>query len=102
MCFRAKFLFKIPLVLIAIAVVGWIVMILWNWIVPYLFVGAHAIDYARALGLLVLSRILFGGFHGRRDHKHWRRWKHMTPSEREQLYRAASRGRHRDAMGGGE
>ncbi len=98
MGFRARFLWKVPLVLLAIAVLGWIVMSLWNWIVPHLFVGAQAIDYARAIGLLVLSRILFGGFHGRRDHKHWRRWKRMTPWEREQLRRAASGGRHGDVV----
>lgn len=102
MRFRARFLFKLPLVLIAIVALGWIVMTLWNWIIPYLFVGSHPIDFARAIGLLVLSRILFGGFHSHREHKHWRRWKHMTPSEREQLYRATTAGRHRDVAEGGE
>ena len=50
--------------LIAIGVLGWVVMMLWNWVMPALFVGARTIDFAHALGLLVLSRILFGGFAG--------------------------------------
>jgi hypothetical protein len=85
---RLRFLGGALLVLVGIALLGWMVMVLWNWVVPALFVGARAIDYAHALALLVLSRILFGGFrghggwHGRR---HWRRWEQMTPEEREQF-----------------
>jgi hypothetical protein len=67
------------------------VMILWNAVIPGLFVGSHSIDYVHAVGLLVLSRILFGGFRGhgawRRRH-HWRRWEAMTPEEREQFSRS--------------
>ncbi|MGC1548415.1 MAG: hypothetical protein WA777_07785 [Rhodanobacter sp.] len=96
MSFRRKLFFKVPLILIVIAILGWIVMSLWNWIIPYLFVGAHAIDYARAIGLLVLSRILFGGFHGHRQHKPWRRWKQMTPEEREHLYKTVAGVRQHD------
>ena len=38
------------------------VMILWNWLVPTLF-GLPAISVWQALGLLILSKILFG--------RHW-------------------------------
>lgn len=102
MRFPGRFLFKLPLLLVAIVVLGWIVKALWNWIIPYLFVGTHPIDYARAIGLLILSRILVGGFHGHREHKQWRRWKHMTHSEKEQLYRAATDRWHHDTAEGGE
>ena len=37
---------------------------LWNWLMPTIF-GLPAISFWQALGLLVLSRILFGGFAGR-------------------------------------
>lgn len=78
---------KAVFVLVAIGVLGWGVMLLWNWVVPALFVGARAIDFAHALGLLVLSRILFGGFRGHgggwRQRRHWRKWEAMTPEERE-------------------
>jgi hypothetical protein len=75
------------LFLVAAAVLGWVVMMLWNAVVPVVFVGGRVIDYWHALGLLVLSRILFGGFRGRGGWKgrRWRRWEAMTSEEREQL-----------------
>lgn len=50
---------------IGIAVLGWVVMLLWNWLLPALFVGVSPLGYGQALGLLLLCKILFGGFHGR-------------------------------------
>jgi hypothetical protein len=84
---RAKFFVKGVLVVVMIAVLGLVVMNLWNWVVPGLFGDAHPIDYPRALGLLVLCRILFGGFRGRGGcrGRQWHRWQRMTPEEREQL-----------------
>ena len=43
---------------------GEVVRRLWNWLLPPLF-GLPAITFWQALGLLLLSRILFGGFGGR-------------------------------------
>ena len=40
---------------------GEIVLLLWNWLLPPLF-GIREITFWQALGLLVLCRILFGGF----------------------------------------
>ena len=85
---KARFLGKAALALVAVAAMGGVVMLLWNAVVPALFVDARSIDYLHALGLLILSRILFGGFrghggwHGRR---HWDKWQAMTPQEREQF-----------------
>ncbi|WP_322013198.1 hypothetical protein [Paraburkholderia sp. J12] len=93
MRYRRFFFFKALMVIAFIAVLGLIVMRLWNWVIPDLVSGAHAIDYPRAIGLLVLSRILFGGFrgHGRcREHKPWHRWQRMTQAERDQLRNMAS------------
>jgi uncharacterized membrane protein len=42
---------------------GGIVMLLWNSLLPVLF-GLRAISFWQALGILVLCRILFGGFGG--------------------------------------
>ncbi|AZQ51918.1 hypothetical protein [Burkholderia cenocepacia] len=95
MNFRIRCAGKALLVVVAIGVLGWVVMMLWNWVMPGLFVGARTIDFAHALGLLVLSRILFGGFRGHRGRhgrRHWRKWEAMTPEEREQ-FRAAWRSR---------
>jgi hypothetical protein len=95
MMFRRKLLAKALLIVPIIALLGWIVMRLWNWILPGLIVDAHVIDYPRAIGLLVLCRILFGGFRGHgggcHKHRHWEQWQHwqrMTPQEREQLRNA--------------
>ena len=72
------------------AVFGWVVMSLWNWLMPGLF-GLHLITYWQALGLLILSKILFGGFRGGHGHNmQWRRrmmerWEQMSPEEREKF-----------------
>ena len=85
------------LVLLVLAVLSFVVMSLWNWLMPGLF-ALHLIGFWQALGLLVLSKILFGGFRGGRGpHMHWRgrmmeRWAKMTPEEREK-FREGTRGR---------
>jgi hypothetical protein len=85
MRFRRKIFAKLLLIVIVIALLGWIVMRLWNWIIPTLIVDAHVIDYPHAIGLLVLCRILFGGFRGGGGCHKRMQWQRMTPQEREQL-----------------
>ena len=74
MKFALHILKKIVLVLLAAVLFGWFVMALWNWLMPAVFPGVGLLDFPHAIGLLVLSRILFGGFrhggHGR-WHAHW-------------------------------
>ncbi len=41
--------------------VGMIIMLLWNCLIPAIF-GLKAITYLQALGIFLLSRILFGSF----------------------------------------
>jgi hypothetical protein len=71
-----------------IAALGWVVMQLWNWLLPVVFTGAHTIGYVQAIGLLALCKILFGsmgchkGCHGR---GHQRHLEEMTPEEREKV-----------------
>lgn len=76
------------MVIVALVLFGFVVMGLWNWLMPPIF-GLRVITFWQALGLVILSKILFGGFHhGRRGgRKHWRRrmqerWEKMTPEER--------------------
>jgi hypothetical protein len=75
---------------LAVALLGYVVMSLWNAVLPAV-TGLHAITFVQALGLLVLSRILFGGLRGwGRRGGHWRarmqaRWQQMTPEERERF-----------------
>jgi len=81
---------------LAVAVLGFVTMTLWNWLMPDLF-GWRAIGFGQALGLLILSRLLLGGFHGGPGrHMRWRhrmreRWEQMTPEERER-FRESLRG----------
>ena len=82
--------------LLFVAVFSFFVMQLWNWLMPAVF-GWHAITYWQALGLLVLSKILFGGFRGG-PQRHWgwrrrmmERWDQMTPEERDK-FRQSMRG----------
>lgn len=79
--------FKIALIVIAgIAALGWVIMLLWNCLMPNLFEGVKQIGYWQALGIFVLSKILFGAGHGHcRWRGHHRHWESMTPEEREQL-----------------
>jgi hypothetical protein len=80
---------------LAVAVFGFVVMSLWNWLIPGL-TGWHALGFVQALGLLVLCRVLFGGFgRGGFMHRGMRaRFERMTPEEREQ-FRARFQGRCR-------
>lgn len=83
----------VVLVTLFIGVFGWVFMVLWNALIPEIF-GVRALNYWQALGLLVLSRILFGGGRGFGGH-HWKqrmhaRWESMTPEERER-FRSAMR-----------
>lgn len=79
----------LPFGVLFLAVFGFVVMSLWNWLVPALF-GLRAIGYWQALGLVVLSRILFGGRGAMVQAGSWRRrmrdrWEGMTPEERERF-----------------
>lgn len=78
--------------IVAATALGFIVKALWNALIPAIF-GLHTITFWQALGLLILAKILFGGFH-RHGHygggRAWRqkmkeRWEHMTPEERDRF-----------------
>ena len=82
------------LFIIAVLLFGGAVMILWNELLPAVL-GVNPITFWQALGILVLSRILFGGFGNRGGwrrgrHFQWRKnmhdkWANMTPEEREKF-----------------
>jgi hypothetical protein len=46
--------------LLFVSIGGWVVMLLWNWLMPELF-GLKTLSYWQAWGLLILSSILFKG-----------------------------------------
>lgn len=76
---------------IAIFIFGGVVMLLWNnALVPVLHVST--VTFWQALGILVLSKILFSSFSGGRGRSYptWRqriqqKWNNMRPEEREQF-----------------
>ncbi len=83
---------KFAVMALAFAILlGFVVMWLWNWLMPSLF-ALPRIGYWQAVGLFFLSKLLFGGFRGGHGgHRmHWRnrmfeRWEKMTPEEREKF-----------------
>lgn len=78
----------IVLAVVAVVVLGYVVMRLWNWLLPPL-AGWHAIGFGQAVGLLVLCRILFGGIRGRGGwgwrHRMHERFAQLSPEERERF-----------------
>ena len=79
--------------LVIIAALSFVVMLLWNWLIPGI-IGWSAASYWQAIGLLALSRILLGGLgrHGRHNHfLHGRdnpvreKWIKMSPEERKEF-----------------
>lgn len=75
-----------------LAAMGALTMLLWNALVPELFRGP-VLNFWQAVGLLVLSHLLFRGGLKHGGGWHHRRWKQgmqerlatMTPEEREQF-----------------
>jgi hypothetical protein len=92
-----KLLLLVPIGILAISIFGFGVMSLWNWLVPALF-GGKLITFWQALGMLVLSRILVGGFSRPRV---VHRWEQLTPEEREKFRAAMERRRCGGAEPGG-
>jgi hypothetical protein len=87
---KRKWFLLAPLgIAVFIAIGGEVVLHLWNWLLPALF-GWREITFWQAVGLLALSRILFGGFGGGCHRSGYRRrmgerWEQMTPEEREKF-----------------
>jgi len=81
---------KFALLLVAAcAAVGYVVMRLWNWLVPGLF-GGPVVSFAQALGLFILGRLLFGRFGGGGGRRmgwgrRMRGWRRLSPEERQKL-----------------
>lgn len=92
---KRKLLYMIPLGILGIAaflgIFGGIVMLLWNNVLAVVL-HISTINFWQAVGILVLSKILFGGFRGCRwgRKREWKekmqqRWGNMTPEEREKF-----------------
>ena len=89
---RLRLLWIAPVALIFLALFGYLLMTLWNWLMPAIF-GLGTITYWQAWGVLILSKLIFGGFHGSGRGGNWRhrmmeRCERMTPEEREKFRQA--------------
>jgi hypothetical protein len=83
----------LPIALAAgIFIFGSIVMYLWNAVLPDTL-GVHNISFLQAVGILVLSKILFGGFPHGRGHREFyihkkelrEKWMSLSPEEKERM-----------------
>ena len=90
-----KILGCIVIALFIASLMGYVVMQLWNHVLVGI-VAVPVIDFWQAIGLLVLSKILFGGIKGRwggpgcGGNGGWKselreKWHNMSPEEREKL-----------------
>lgn len=86
-----KILLWILFGILVVALVTYLTQQLWNWLIPVLF-GGPVITFWQTFGLLVLSKILLGGF-GKGPHRGGHSWKsrarekfsRLSPDERESL-----------------
>lgn len=86
---------------VLIAILGLLVMSLWNALLPAIL-GVKSIGFWQALGVLALSRILFGGLgfrpgmfgigHARR--RMHERWMNMSPEQRDEFVQRFGRRGH--------
>jgi len=94
--FRSKKAFFIPITVAGVFIFSGAVMLLWNAVLPAAITGVHIITFWQAMGILVLSKIIFGGFKGLHDHGHEHhrrhmerdlreRWMQMEPEERKKM-----------------
>ena len=93
---KAKFIaFKVVKIVAGILFFGTLfgfgTMYLWNWLIPALFHGP-LITFWQTVGLIVLSKILFGGFKGGGKHRGWggnsmmkERWKEKMEKRMENM-----------------
>jgi Ca2+/H+ antiporter, TMEM165/GDT1 family len=85
----------VPIFIGGLFLFTWIIMLLWNGILPGVITGVKVISYFQAMGILVLSKILFGGSgrgHGGGGWRNKEKWMDMkekfsgmTPEEREKF-----------------
>lgn len=86
----AKKWFLIPPIIVAAFIAfGFVTMALWNALLPGIF-HLPEITFWQAIGLLILSRLFFGGSHMGHGRHHWHRgmrdkFERMTPEEREKF-----------------
>lgn len=82
-------LLALPAAALFISLFTWIVMLLWNNVLAQV-VHVGQVTFFQAMGILVLSKILFGGFGMRGRGRNWRsrmreKYDRMSPEEKEKF-----------------
>lgn len=67
--FRQKKCLAIGIFICMFALIALIIMLLWNALLPAIFTGVGIINYWQSAGLIILCRLLFGGFPFGHGHK---------------------------------
>ena len=100
---RHSHFFGLIFIVAAIAAFAAVTMLLWNWLMPAIF-GLPLLSYWQAAGILVLSRLLFGGIghhgflgHGgyNRGHKLREKWQNMSEEERKAFMEGKAKDLHK-------
>jgi hypothetical protein len=91
---KGKKIIKIIFIaVLCFVLMGAVVMLLWNWLVPPLFSGP-AITFWQAVGLFLLAKIFFGGWGGGRcrpggpagwRNRYYEKLSTMSPEDRERF-----------------
>ncbi|MBG50178.1 MAG: hypothetical protein CML05_17980 [Pseudozobellia sp.] len=85
------------LVFLFLLLFGYGFMYLWNWLMPDIF-GLKTITYWQAVGILVLAKILFGGFSGRKSGKGKPSRKKCGPGRKMKFKSDFSKWKHYDSF----
>ncbi|MEM7484356.1 MAG: hypothetical protein AAF348_04035 [Bacteroidota bacterium] len=75
-----KVLFMIIVGIMFIFLMGYVLMLLWNWLMPDIF-GLTTLRYWQAIGLLALAKIIFG-FGNKGGSKNHKKNKHQNKFKR--------------------
>jgi len=87
--FKKKFIGRaIAFVIVFAAVLTTLVFLLWNWLMPAVF-KLPEISFLQAFGILLLSKILFLGFHKRPGSSHDFRTREFWKKRFEEEHKAA-------------
>jgi len=70
--------------------IGYIIMLLWNWLMPDIF-GLVTINYWQAVGIIILAKFLFGGFGNRRPKRRYSNFRNRFNEKYQAKYEGTSK-----------
>ena len=76
-------IFGISAIIGLVILFGFVIMWLWNWLMPEIF-GLATITYWQAVGIFILLKVLLGGFSSG-SHKRYKSYKHSKSNNNKKL-----------------